>query len=200
MSASVEHLATHVYQERQFNCMAAKILPGEYYWSAQDMAIITVLGSCVSACIRDKLSGIGGMNHFMLPCSGDGDNPASVSMRYGTHAMEILINELLKAGARREHLEAKVFGGGNVLSGLNALNVGQRNGIFVRDYLHAEKIRIVAADLNDIHPRKVVYFPHTGRVLVKKLASANSDELALREQRYASTLQSNLSGGEVELF
>jgi len=200
MSASVDHLATHVYQERQFNCMAAKILPGEYYWSAQDMAIITVLGSCVSACIRDKLSGIGGMNHFMLPNSGDGDNPASVSMRYGTHAMEILINELLKAGARREHLEAKVFGGGNVLSGLNAINIGQRNGIFVRDYLQAEKIRIVAADLNDIHPRKVVYFPRTGRVLVKKLASANSDELALREQRYARSLQSNLSGGAVELF
>lgn len=200
MSASVEHLARHVYFERQFNCMAAKILPGEYYWTGKDMAIITVLGSCVSACIRDRISGVGGMNHFMLPSGGEADNPASISMRYGIHAMEILINELLKAGAVRQNLEAKVFGGGRVLSGLLAMNVGARNADFVRDYLRVEKIRVVAEDLNDIHPRKVVYFPLSGRVLVKKLESSNTIELAAREQLYVKSLQSGLSGGDVELF
>lgn len=200
MSASVDHLARHVYFERQFNCKAAKILPGEYYWTGEDMVIMTVLGSCVSACIRDKVSGVGGMNHFMLPNGGEADNPASISMRYGTHAMEILINELLKAGAVRNNLEAKVFGGGNVLSGLHALNVGQRNAEFVLSYLDAEKIRIIAEDLNDIHPRKVAYFPHSGRVLVKRLESSNTKELAAREQRYVKSLQSGLSGGAVELF
>lgn len=200
MSASVEHLARHVYFERQFNCMAAKILPGEYYWTGKEMAIITVLGSCVSACIRDRVSGVGGMNHFMLPSGGESDNPASISMRYGLHAMEILINELLKAGAVRQNLEAKVFGGGRVLSGLQAMNVGSRNADFVRDYLRVEKIRLVAEDLNDIHPRKVVYFPLSGRVLVKKLESSNTLELAAREQLYVKSLQSGLSGGDVELF
>ena len=200
MSASVEHLARHVYFERQFNCMAAKILPGEYYWTGKEMAIITVLGSCVSACIRDRISGVGGMNHFMLPGGGESDNPASTSMRYGIHAMEILINELLKAGAVRQNLEAKVFGGGRVLSGLQAMNVGTRNADFVRNYLRVEKIRLVAEDLNDIHPRKVVYFPLSGRVLVKKLESSNTLELAAREQVYVKSLQSGLSGGDVELF
>ena len=122
---SVEHLATNFYYDRTFDCDAAKILPGEYYFSGKDMVIVTVLGSCVSACIRDRVSGIGGMNHFMLPDGGGDENsPVSASMRYGNYAMEILINELLKAGARRENFEAKVFGGGNVLRGFTAINVG----------------------------------------------------------------------------
>jgi len=98
-----EHFATNVYYDRTFDCDAAKILPGEYYFTCKDMLIVTVLGSCVSACIRDRVTGIGGMNHFMLPDGGnDADSPVSASMRYGTYAMEILINDLLKAGARRE--------------------------------------------------------------------------------------------------
>ncbi|MEY3263202.1 MAG: hypothetical protein RL717_679 [Pseudomonadota bacterium] len=200
MSAGADHLAGHLYFERQFNCMAAKVLPGEYYWTAKEMVIVTVLGSCVSACIRDRHSGVGGMNHFMLPSGGESDNPLSVSMRYGTHAMEILINELLKAGAARQNLEAKVFGGGNVLAGLQALNVGERNALFVQEYLQAEKIRVVAEDLNDIYPRKLAYFPRTGRALVKKLASSTTHDLAVREQRYVKSLQSAPAGGEIELF
>ncbi len=200
MSAGADHLAGHLYFERQFNCMAAKVLPGEYYWTAKEMVSVTVLGSCVSACIRDRHSGVGGMNHFMLPSGGESDNPLSVSMRYGTHAMEILINELLKAGAARQNLEAKVFGGGNVLAGLQALNVGERNALFVQEYLQAEKIRVVAEDLNDIYPRKLAYFPRTGRALVKKLASSTTRDLAVREQRYVKSLQSASASGEIELF
>lgn len=195
-----EHFATNVYYDRTFDCDAAKILPGEYYYTCKDMMIVTVLGSCVSACIRDRTTGIGGMNHFMLPDGGDTDSPVSASMRYGTYAMEVLINDLLKTGARRENLEAKVFGGGNVLRGFVAINVGERNALFVREYLRAENIRIVAEDLNDIYPRKVYFFPRTGRVLVKKLKQLNNNTLVNREQDYASRLQTAPVAGDVELF
>src|SRR4051812_3924933 len=138
-----EQFATNVYFDRTFDCDAAKILPGEYYFTPKDMLIVTVLGSCVAACIRDRVSGIGGMNHFMLPDGGgDADSPVSASMRYGTYAMEVLINDLLKAGARRENLEAKVFGGGAVLRGFTAINVGERNAKFVLHYLQNESIKV----------------------------------------------------------
>ncbi len=196
-----EHFATNVYYDRTFDCDAAKILPGEYYFTCKDMMIVTVLGSCVSACIRDRVTGIGGMNHFMLPDGGgEADSPVSASMRYGTYAMEVLINDLLKAGARRENLEAKVFGGGNVLRGFVAINVGERNAQFVRDYLRAENIRMVAEDLNDIYPRKVYFFPRTGKVLVKKLRQLNNNTLVNREQDYASRLQTTPVVGDIELF
>jgi chemotaxis protein CheD len=196
-----DQFARNLYYDRSFDCDAAKILPGEFYCTIKDMMIVTVLGSCVAACIRDRVSGIGGMNHFMLPDNNEGgDNPVSASARYGTHAMELLINELLKAGARRDHLEAKVFGGGNVLRGLTALNVGERNARFVKEYLRAERIAVVAEDLNDIHPRKVYFFPRTGRVLVKKLRELNNNTLVNREQDYASRLSGGRIGGDVELF
>jgi chemotaxis protein CheD len=196
-----EQFASNVYYDRTFDCDAAKILPGEYYYTSKNMLIVTVLGSCVSACIRDRVTGIGGMNHFMLPDSGrDGDSPVSASMRYGTYAMEVLINDLLKAGARRENLEAKVFGGGHVLRGFIAINVGERNARFVREYLRAENIRVLAEDLNDVHPRKVYFFPRTGRVLVKKLRQLNNNTIANREQDYASRLQTSPVAGAVELF
>lgn len=195
-----DQFAANVYYDRTFDCDAAKILPGEYYFTHKDMMIVTVLGSCVSACIRDRVTGIGGMNHFMLPDSGDGDSPISASMRYGTYAMEILINDLLKAGARRENLEAKVFGGGNVLRGFVAINVGERNAQFVRDYLKAENIRVVAEDLNDIWPRKVYFFPRTGKVLVKKLKQLHNNTLVNREQDYANKLVTKPVGGAVDLF
>ena len=196
-----KHFATNLYYDRSFDINAAKILPGEYYFTPKDMVIVTVLGSCVSACIRDRVSGIGGMNHFMLPDnSSDGDGLLSASMRYGTNAMEILINDLLKAGARRENLEAKVFGGGHVLGSFSTLNVGERNAQFVRDYLKAEKIRIVAEDLEDEHPRKVYFFPRTGRVLVKKLKKLNNNTIANREQDYAAQLRREPVSGSVDLF
>ncbi len=195
-----EQFANNVYYDRIFDRDAAKILPGEYYFTCKDMLIVTVLGSCVAACIRDRITGIGGMNHFMLPSSGDLDSPVSASMRYGTYAMEILINELLKSGARRENLEAKVFGGGNVLAGFTSMNVGERNAQFVRAYLQAENIHMAAEDLNDIHPRKVYFFPRSGKVLVKKLKQLNNNTLVNREQDYANRLENNRMSGAIELF
>ena len=194
------HFATNVYYDRTFDCDAAKILPGEYYYTAKDMLIVTVLGSCVSACIRDRTRGLGGMNHFMLPDGGEPGNPVSASMRYGTYAMEVLINDLLKSGARREHLEAKVFGGGAVLRGFSAMNVGERNATFVINFLRTERIPVVAEDLNDIYPRKVYFFPRTGKVLVKKLMQTHNDTLAKRELDYASRLKVTPVSGAVDLF
>ena len=196
----LEQFATNVYYDRTFDCQAAKILPGEYDYTNNDMLIVTVLGSCVSACIRDRVTGLGGMNHFMLPDGGEPNSPVSASARYGTYAMEVLINDLLKAGAKRENLEAKVFGGGAVLKGFTAINVGERNAAFVLNFLKVEKIRVVAEDLNDIHPRKVYYFPRTGKVLVKKLMQTHNDTLVKREIEYASRLKKEPVSGDIDLF
>jgi len=202
MSMLQEEVSTTLYFDRTFDCEAAKISPGEYYFTDKDMVIVTVLGSCVSACIRDNVSGIGGMNHFMLPDSAaaDKDSPVSESMRYGTYAMEVLINQLLRNGARRENLEAKIFGGGNVLKSFTTMNVGDRNAIFVRKFLKDERIRVTGEDLLDIYPRKVYYFPKTGKVLVKKLKNMHNETLVKREEAYASKLKVSDVGGEIDLF
>lgn len=194
-----EHLASNRYFDRHFDTDAAKILPGEYFVSSQGMLLVTVLGSCVAACIRDTDSGIGGMNHFMLPDDG-GRDAVGTSARYGTYAMEVLINHLLKLGARRQRLEAKVFGGGAVLASLASSNVGARNAEFVLNYLKTEKIPVVAKDLLDSYPRKVYYFPESGRVLVKKLHRVHNDTLFSRESDYKARLSQSPMAGDIELF
>jgi chemotaxis protein CheD len=194
-----ENLANNRYFDRQFDSEAAKILPGEYFVTDQSMLLVTVLGSCVAACIRDTDSGIGGMNHFMLPDDGGRDILGS-SARYGTYAMEILINHLLKMGARKNRLEAKVFGGGAVLASLSSSNVGAKNAEFVLSYLKTEKIPIVAKDLLDSYPRKVYYFPETGRVMLKKLHRVHNETLFSRERDYKDRLAGTKMEGEIELF
>lgn len=191
----------NLYFDSSFDIEAAKILPGEYYVTKRDMVLVTVLGSCVAACIRDKVSGIGGMNHFMLPDSKrDSSDPTSASARYGTYAMEMMINQLLKIGARRANLEAKIFGGGSVLRGLATASVGARNADFVLDYLHTEGIAIAGQDLLDDYSRKVYFFPNSGRVLVKKLRTMHNETIAEREQVYRARLKVEDIQGDVELF
>lgn len=195
----LEHLASNHYFDKHFKSQAVKVLPGEYYVTRRDMVLVTVLGSCVTACIRDVDSGIGGMNHFMLPEEAGG-GVISTSARYGTFAMEVLINHLQKLGARRSRLEAKVFGGGAVMESLLSSNVGTRNAEFVLDFLKTEKIPIVAKDLLDSYPRKVYYFPQTGRVMVRKLHRVHNDTLLTREKAYRSRLAESKVDGEIELF
>lgn len=195
-----EVLAPNHYYDRNFDVEAAKILPGEYYVTARDMLLVTVLGSCVAACIRDPATGIGGMNHFMLPESGDRNGVVSSSMRYGGYAMEVLVNQLVKLGASRTRLEAKVFGGGAVLRGFTTVNVGERNSEFVIDYLRTERIKVVSQDLMGLYPRKVYYFPASGRVMVRKLKSVHNNTIIEREQVYGQRLQSSSIAGDVELF
>lgn len=196
-----DQTASNFYYDTNFKAKAVKLLPGEYFVTNQDMLLVTVLGSCVAACIRDSYSGIGGMNHFMLPDDGgDPSGPMSSSARYGTYAMEILINELLKLGARRANLEAKVFGGGNVLDGLTVANVGQRNADFVLKFLATEQIKVVAKDLVDIYPRKVYFFPKDSKVMVKKLIKTHNDTISRREKDYSSRIRETGTSGEIELF
>lgn len=193
-------LATHHYYDRLFEIDAVKVLPGEYYVTAKDIMLTTVLGSCVSACIRDTQSGLGGMNHFLLPDGGAEGNPLSETMRYGAYAMEILINDLMKAGARRERLSAKVFGGGNVLPGMTTMNVGARNASFVLDYLKTERIPIEVQDLLDVYPRRVVFWPKTGKAMVKKLRKAADEDLVRREQDYRRRVSTTHEAGSIDLF
>jgi chemotaxis protein CheD len=196
-----EILSPHLYFDRQHNTQAAKILPGEFYATGREMVLVTVLGSCVCACLRDKVSGIGGMNHFMLPDSGqDRGNPLGDSARYGIYAMEVLINQLLKMGAKRNNFEAKVFGGGSVLRGFTVANVGERNAEFVLQFLKTENITVAAQDLLDIYPRKVYYFPSSGLVRVKKLKHVHNDTILNRETEYNTRLQYAKLEGDVELF
>jgi chemotaxis protein CheD len=190
------------YFDASFKLPAVKILPGQYYSARHDVVIVTVLGSCVSACLWDPARRIGGMNHFMLP--GLGRNGATGAQaqepaRMGVYAMEVLINQMLKLGGERSGLTAKVFGGGSVLEGMEALNIGNQNGAFVLEFLREEGIPVVAQDLYDTCPRKVYFFPATGKVLVKRLATMRNDTLAQRERDYLATL-AGTAGGEVEIF
>jgi chemotaxis protein CheD len=185
------------YFDVQLQMEALKLMPADYVVTAKNIALSTVLGSCVAACMRDPVLQIGGMNHFMLPDGGDGDD---TSARYGSYAMELLINELLKNGARRERLEAKVFGGGNVLKSFTVNPVGTRNAEFVIAYLKAERIPVVAQDLGSIHPRKVWYIPATGKVLVRRLPHAHDTTVATEEIAYRNQLRQQPSAGGVELF
>jgi chemotaxis protein CheD len=193
--------APNVYWDRQLNMQAVKVLPGEYFITARNLVLVTVLGSCVAACIRDPGARIGGMNHFMLPEAGrDGDSMLGAPARYGTYAMEVLINEIVKMGARRSALEAKVFGGGNVLRNLTMTNVGSRNAEFVLKFLAAERIPVLAQDLANDYARKVYYYPETGRVRLKMIRDMHNQTIVQREREYVRRIEVQPVGGEVELF
>jgi chemotaxis protein CheD len=183
-------------------CMTVKVLPGEFYVSDQEEMLSTVLGSCVSACIHDVRRGIGGMNHFMLPEPvGERDSWSSTvgrAARYGSDAMEQLINAILKAGGQRADLRVKVFGGGRVLARMS--DVGQRNIDFVRRYIAAENLAVVASDLGDVFPRQVQFFPHSGRARVRLLRRSDDVALVAGESGYLKRLANDPIKGEVELF
>jgi chemotaxis protein CheD len=191
--------ASFFYFDAHFKNDAVKVLPGEYFVHDEDILIMTTLGSCIAACIWDRDKRVGGMNHFMLPDSGAGSGGGADAGRYGSYAMELLINELVKRGATRSTMEAKVFGGGSVVSGMSSLNVGERNTSFVMDYLRTERITVVSKDVLDIYARKVCFLPRSGKAMVKRLASTNTAELAAQE-RAAAAQSKPAVGGSVDLF
>ena len=136
---------------------------------------------------------IGGMNHFMLPVSGSYQSSVraasdSDANRYGNFAMEKLINDILKNG------------GGKVIQHMKEADIGNRNIIFVRDYLKTEGFTITAEDLGDIYPRKIVYYPMSGRVQVKKLRNIHNDTIVMRESGYRQKLEQQPVAGDIELF
>jgi len=190
------------YWDRRLNVASAKILPGEFYVSTQGEMIATVLGSCISACIRDRVIGVGGMNHFMLPVSGDHSswnvNDLDESTRYGNWAMEYLINAILKVGGKKKNLEVKLFGGGQVLA--NMTNIGERNIEFATSYLVREGLNVIAQDVGGTYPRKVLYFSDTGAVKMRKIKQRHNDTVEKREEKYRKAIIQKPSSGDVELF
>jgi chemotaxis protein CheD len=196
----------HVHRtwDRHNERWSARILPGEYFVTRNDEIIATVLGSCISACVRDPVLRIGGMNHFMLPeditngSSSWHDPAVGLSTRYGSFAMESLINDLMKLGAQRQRLEVKLTGGGRVLASMT--DVGARNIEFARRWLQLEGLSIAGEDVGDTHPRRVLYFPATGRVLMFRLRTTDLGEVVSREKQYQSTLREKPAGNDVELF
>ena len=178
--------ASFFYYDAHFKNEAVKVLPGEYFVHDEDILVMTTLGSCIAACLWDRDKRVGGMNHFLLPDMGIGSGPGGGgrgsnggnSGRYGGFAMDLLVAEMVKRGATRSSMEAKVFGGGAVVSGMNTLNVGERNTTFVLDYLRAEGITVVNKDVLDIYPRKLCFLPASGTAMFKRLATANTGALA----------------------
>lgn len=188
--------ASFFYHDSYFGNAAVKVLPGEFFVHDDDVLIMTTLGSCIAACLWDRERRIGGMNHFMLPEGG-----TDACGRYGSYAMELLINELVKRGATRATLEAKVFGGGAVIGGMTHLNVGERNTRFVLDYLKTERIAVVSQDVLDIYPRKVCFLPASGKAMVKRLPPASAEAL-VRDERAAAqrATPAATAGGSIDLF
>lgn len=191
------------FQTREGHRVVARILPGEYYVTTQDEVITTVLGSCISACICDPEAKIGGMNHFMLPESESGDSRwsntlADATHRYGNYAMESLINDILKLGGEKSRLQVKIFGGGKILEAMT--DIGKRNIDFAKEYLLAEKLTIVSQDVGDRFPRKVNYYPETGKVRVKRLRALYNEDIARREKQFISEIKTEPVGGDAELF
>jgi len=203
MLPGFEHMQR--FWDPQLGHWTVKILPGEYYVTRGNDAITTVLVSCISACVRAPVRNVGGMNHFMLPedaSSGSNawlDPAIGMATRYGSYAMESLVNDLLKLGATRERLEIKIFGGGRVLSGMT--DVGARNIAFIRNYIRLEGYRIAAEDLGGTQPRKVVYFPANGLARMRRLRPVENRTISHHEQLYLASIKSKAAGGgDVELF
>jgi chemotaxis protein CheD len=189
--------ASFFFYDAHFKNDAVKVLPGEFFVHDEDVAIMTTLGSCIAACLWDRERRVGGMNHFMLPDGGG----AGDGGRYGSYAMELLINELIKRGASRTTLEAKVFGGGAVIAGMTTINVGERNTQFVLDYLKTERIAVVSKDVLDVYPRKVCFLPASGKAMVKRLAPSNPEAIVAQERAAAQkAVPASTGGGSIDLF
>lgn len=206
LSLDFEHV--NRYWDKVHGVWAAKILPGELYVSTHGEMISTVLGSCISVCIRDKKKGIGGMNHFMLPQNNEfssetwGNNPVTSSSRYGNWAMEYLINAILKRGGEKKNFEVKIFGGGQMMAKMT--DIGQKNILFVYQYLAEEQLKIEASDVGDIYARKVLYFPDTGSVKVRRIKNVKNDTIIKRETEYekhvARDQEAKPDSNNIELF
>jgi chemotaxis protein CheD len=193
------------YWDAQMNLPAAKILPGECYVSTRGEMISTILGSCIAACIRDPVLGIGGMNHFMLPIQSghlgiQRLNSVNPALCYGNWAMEFLINTILKQGGRKERLELKLFGGGRVLAGMTAMDIGRSNITFVLDFVKREGLTVKADDLGGDYPRKILYFPDTGAVKMRRIQSTNNKTVQERERAYFESMTKKPQIGGIELF
>ena len=193
-------VASFFYFDTRRASDAVKLMPGEYFAHDPRVLLTTTLGSCIAACLWDRHAQVGGMNHFMLPHGGSAAARAA-SGRYGSYAMELLINELLKRGATRATLEAKVFGGAQLVVGMDALNIGEMNTAFVLEYLATERIPVVASDVRGSVARKVCFVPASGKALIKRLARTADNAVFDRDRGAAQRrVAASVAGGSVDLF
>lgn len=192
------------YYDQRFSVDAIKLLPGQYFVTSQDKMLVTVLGSCVAACMFDPITGVGGMNHFMLPnvnkTAGEFEKVQGMAAKYGVHAMEVLINELIKVGASKKRLKAKVFGGGRVVPSFVQSDVGRFNAEFVTQFLNTEKIPIIASDLCETYARKIYFFPTNGNVFMKRIHELNNATIIERESQHRWELNNQDASGDVDFF
>lgn len=176
-----------------------KIFSGDLHVSTDpNEMLVTILGSCVAACIRDPIARVGGMNHFLLPGNDLVITELSEAARYGVFAMESLINGILKAGGRKDRLEIKVFGGGNVIN--NSQRIGSKNAEFIRKFLKSEGYRIISEDLEGDLPRRIHYYPDTGKVMMKKLRRKDDLRVVEEETRYRNSIAATPVEGDIDLF
>jgi len=201
MKPAIEN-ASRGYFDPRFNARIITVsLGGQELTSAVGEVLSTVLGSCVAACLRDSSAGVGGMNHFLLPGEpADAAESPSDDLRFGVTAMELLINALLKAGALRSRLEAKVFGGAAVLGQEGADSVGGRNAAFALRFLACEGIPVIARDLGGNVPRRANYEPATGRAWVNRLTAPRALGIAEAETTYRQSLRSRNPAINLEIF
>mgnify|MGYP000218057847 CR=1 FL=1 len=169
------------------------IIQGEFFvTSDRDVMVTTILGSCIAACIRDPLAGVGGINHFLLP--GDLGSTAAADERMGVHLMEMLVNGLLKAGGRRDRLEAKLFGGASTVRSRS--DIGKHNAEFAQRFLKAEGISYVGGSTGGLQGRRIQYWPVSGRARQILLAGPANIERPVPPP----TATVDVNAGELELF
>jgi len=201
ISGSAAGPAPDAYWEPKVNAFVTTVQPGEFAVTRRvDLVLGTLLGSCVAACICDPGAGIGGLNHFLLPDDSGGTGRATNATRYGVHAMEMLINEILKLGGVRSRLQAKLFGGANVIALSSANPVGERNRKFSLDFLRREGIPVTAADLGGESARRVFFRPAANKVLVRVLDHSNDDRVCREEAQLRRRAGAAPASGGVELF
>jgi chemotaxis protein CheD len=189
------------YFDQRFNATIINVAPGAQAVSSTAGEVLsTVLGSCVAACLRDPLAGVGGMNHFLLPGDGDGPEPAADDLRFGVASMEQLINALLKRGAARGRLEAKLFGGAALMASCVTGSVGARNAAFALRFLHREGIPVAAQDLGGPHPRRANYEPTTGRAWVNRLDAPRASGIIASETAYRQSIMRRDPALDLEVF
>jgi chemotaxis protein CheD len=179
-----------------------EIISGEYFISNKpNQLLATLLGSCISVCIRDSKLKIGGMNHFMLPGDeGDSEESHHNSARYGLFSMEKMLNELFKNGAQKDRLEVKIFGGADINE--NSQSVGKLNIDFIKGFLNRDGYKIASEDVGGNKARKIHYFPSTGKVMMKLISKDDNENknIIQKERAYRLSVQSSPIGGEVDLF
>lgn len=184
------------YYDHNLEMTVVKLMTGDCYYTSEGREmLVTILGSCVSVCLNDPVIKAGGMNHILLPGDGGGDEN---STRYGAYAMEELINGLMKMGAQKSRMKAKMFGGGNVIK--NAAMIGDRNIEFVRDYLNKEGIEVVSEDVGGNTARRLHYFPDTGKAMVRKLRRKEDFVIVDKEKEYQDKIVKKSDTPDVELF